>query len=132
MQTAQSLGLTGREKFDVVGLQRGDARAVAVIATPAAGSPIRFEARVRIDTPKEREYFKNGGILHFVLRQLARGAAAKAKSAKPAGKPKKTAKKRAKPRTATVRRKPVKRSRPVARKPAKKSRARPRRARRAK
>jgi aconitate hydratase len=131
-QTAQSLGLTGREKFDIVGLQRGDARAVAVIATPAAGRPIRFEARVRIDTPKEREYFKNGGILHFVLRQLARGAAAKAKSAKPVGQPKRTAKKRAKPRTATVRRKPLKRSRPVARKPAKKSRARPRRARQAK
>ena len=131
-QTAQSLGLTGREKFDIVGLQRGDARAVAVIATPAAGRPIRFEARVRIDTPKEREYFKNGGILHFVLRQLARGAAAKAKPAKPVGQPKRTAKKRAKPRTATVRRKPLKRSRPVARKPAKKSRARPRRARQAK
>jgi aconitate hydratase len=131
-QTAQSLGLTGREKFDIAGLQRGDARTVAVIATPAAGSPIRFEARVRIDTPKEREYFKNGGILHFVLRQLAKGTAAKARSAKPASKPKKAAKKRTTARAATVRRKPPKRSRPVARKASKKSRARPRRARKAK
>jgi aconitate hydratase A / 2-methylisocitrate dehydratase len=35
------------------------------------GQPIEFTARVRIDTPKEREYFRHGGILHYVLRQLA-------------------------------------------------------------
>ena len=40
-----------------------------------SGEAIQFTARVRIDTPKERDYFRNGGILHFVLRQLA-GAAA--------------------------------------------------------
>jgi aconitate hydratase len=44
---------------------------VTVVATPATGAPIRFEARVRIDTPKEREYFQHGGILHYVVRQLA-------------------------------------------------------------
>jgi aconitate hydratase len=41
------------------------------VATPDSGSPIKFEVRVRIDTPKEREYFQHGGILHYVLRQLA-------------------------------------------------------------
>ena len=45
-------------------------------ATPAAGTPIKFEARVRIDTPKEREYYQHGGILHYVLRQLASGSKA--------------------------------------------------------
>ncbi len=42
-----------------------------MVATPATGAPMRFAARVRIDTPKEREYFQHGGILHYVLRQLA-------------------------------------------------------------
>jgi len=70
-QNAQSLGLTGLEKFEVTGLDGGAARAVTVVATPASGAPIRFEVRVRIDTPKEREYYKHGGILHYVLRQLA-------------------------------------------------------------
>jgi aconitate hydratase len=43
-----------------------------VVATPPnGGAPIKFEVRVRIDTPKEREYFQHGGILHYVLRQLA-------------------------------------------------------------
>ncbi len=44
---------------------------MTVTATAPGGAPIRFEARVRIDTPKEREYFQHGGILHYVLRQLA-------------------------------------------------------------
>ena len=91
-QTAQSLGLTGRERFDVVGLKGGDAKTVAVIAAPAAGAPIRFEARVRIDTPKEREYFKNGGILHFVLRQLARSSTSKARAARATAKPRRVLK----------------------------------------
>jgi aconitate hydratase len=43
---------------------------------PPSGAPIRFQARVRIDTPKERDYFRHGGILHYVLRQLAGGKAA--------------------------------------------------------
>jgi aconitate hydratase len=74
-QTAQSLGLTGKEAFDIQGLDQGNARAVMVVATGADGSTKRFEVRVRIDTPKEREYFQHGGILHYVLRQLAAKAA---------------------------------------------------------
>jgi aconitate hydratase len=50
---------------------------VTVVATPDNGdTPIKFEVRVRIDTPKEREYYQHGGILHYVLRQLASGAKA--------------------------------------------------------
>jgi aconitate hydratase len=74
--TAQSLGLSGKESFEIVGLNGGSAKMVTVVATPATGSPIKFEARVRIDTPKEREYFQHGGILQYVLRQLAAGAKA--------------------------------------------------------
>jgi aconitate hydratase len=48
---------------------------VKVTATPTKGAPIVFDARVRIDTPKEREYYRHGGILQYVLRQLARKAA---------------------------------------------------------
>jgi aconitate hydratase len=70
-ENAQSLGLSGKEVFEIGGLQNGAARLVTVIATPSTGTPIRFEARVRIDTPKERDYFVHGGILHYVLRQLA-------------------------------------------------------------
>ncbi|MBL8271104.1 aconitate hydratase AcnA [Steroidobacter sp.] len=70
-QNAQSLGLTGKESFEIIGLNAGAAKVVTVVATPPTGAPIKFEARVRIDTPKEREYFQHGGILHYVLRQLA-------------------------------------------------------------
>jgi len=70
-QNAQSLGLSGLESFEILGLDQGRSRMVTVVTTPADGAPIRFEARVRIDTPKEREYFQHGGILQYVLRQLA-------------------------------------------------------------
>jgi aconitate hydratase len=70
-QSAASLGLTGKETFDIQGLAQGNSKSVTVVATPPGGTAIRFEARVRIDTPKEREYFQHGGILHYVLRQLA-------------------------------------------------------------
>jgi aconitate hydratase len=70
-QNASSLGLTGTESFEITGLNSGAARMVTVVATPSSGAPIKFEVRVRIDTPKEREYFQHGGILHYVLRQLA-------------------------------------------------------------
>ena len=69
--TAQSLGLTGKESFEIIGLNGGAAKMVTVVATPASGTPVKFEARVRIDTPKEREYYQHGGILQYVLRQLA-------------------------------------------------------------
>ena len=45
-----------------------------VVATPPKGSPIAFEARVRIDTPKERDYYRHGGILQYVLRGMAKAA----------------------------------------------------------
>ena len=70
-QSAQSLGLTGKEVFSIAGLGSGDAKEVKVTAQSDGGKPIEFTVRVRIDTPKEREYFRHGGILHYVLRQLA-------------------------------------------------------------
>jgi aconitate hydratase len=70
-ETAQSLGLTGRESFEIQGLNRGDARKVKVIASADDGTRREFEARLRIDTPKELEYYQHGGILQYVLRQLA-------------------------------------------------------------
>jgi aconitate hydratase len=70
-QNPQSLCLTGKETFEIIGLNAGAAKVVTVVATPPSGAPIKFEVRVRIDTPKEREYFQHGGILHYVLRQLA-------------------------------------------------------------
>ena len=68
---ADSLGLTGGETFDITGQTDPDAGTVTVTATPQDGDPIVFEAIVRIDTPKERDYYEHGGILHYVLRQLA-------------------------------------------------------------
>jgi aconitate hydratase len=74
-KTSATLGLTGQEVFEITGLNDAEAKTVKVVATPPKGSPIAFEARVRIDTPKEREYFRHGGILQYVLRQLASKAA---------------------------------------------------------
>ncbi|MEJ2514390.1 MAG: aconitate hydratase AcnA [Gammaproteobacteria bacterium] len=70
-KNAASLGLDGTETYDIEGVADADAREVTVTATPENGEAVRFKARVRIDTPKEREYYRNGGILHYVLRQLA-------------------------------------------------------------
>jgi aconitate hydratase len=73
-QSAASLGLTGTETFDLAPLADG-AHTLGVTATPDSGDPVRFEARVRIDTPKEWLYYRHGGILQFVLRELlARGS----------------------------------------------------------
>jgi aconitate hydratase len=69
--TRESLGLTGTESFSIRGLGIERIDQAAVTATRADGSATSFSARVRIDTPKEQEYFVNGGILHYVLRQLA-------------------------------------------------------------
>jgi aconitate hydratase len=71
-QSASALGLSGRERFDLAPLEEG-ARTLKVTATPDSGDPIEFETRVRIDTPKEWSYYRHGGILHFVLRQLLAG-----------------------------------------------------------
>jgi len=68
---ATTLGLDGTETYDISGHTRAAAKTVTVTATPAVGNPIVFEAQIRIDTPKERDYFEHGGILHYVLRQLA-------------------------------------------------------------
>jgi len=70
-QGVAALGLTGRELIDITGLARGDASEVTVTATPPDGKPRQLKVRVRIDTPKEREYYRHGGILQYVLRQLA-------------------------------------------------------------
>lgn len=69
--SAESLGLSGTESFDITGLQNGTAKTVTVTATSDDGKTTSFEAVVRIDTPQEVEYYQNGGILHYVLRQLA-------------------------------------------------------------
>src|ERR1700755_1629606 len=64
-ENAESLGLTGREEFSISGLEGGEADEVTVRADDK-----EFRARVRLDTPREREYFRHGGILQFVLRRL--------------------------------------------------------------
>jgi aconitate hydratase len=70
-ENAQSLGLSGRESFEIVGLERGAAKTVKVLAKADDGKQTQFEVRLRIDTPKELDYYQHGGILHYVLRQLA-------------------------------------------------------------
>jgi aconitate hydratase len=69
--TPASLGLDGRETYTIAGLHDGLAESTRVTATAPDGSQTEFDARVRIDTPQEYEYYCNGGILHYVLRQLA-------------------------------------------------------------
>ena len=69
--TAESLGLSGKETFDIEGLGDGSAKLVTVRAVADDGSEKTFQVHVRIDTPQEIEYYRHGGILHYVLRQLA-------------------------------------------------------------
>ena len=68
---AESLGLDGSETFTLSELGDGSGREVEVTAAREGAEPVVFKALVRIDTPKEREYYQHGGILHYVLRQLA-------------------------------------------------------------
>src|SRR5499427_9351043 len=70
-ENAEKLGLKGDETFDIVGLSRDRAKEVKVTATSTDGKKKQFTAVVRIDTPKEQDYFIHGGILQYVLRQLA-------------------------------------------------------------
>ncbi|MGH8337700.1 MAG: aconitate hydratase, partial [Gammaproteobacteria bacterium] len=70
-EDAKSLGLTGKEEFSIEGMDNGKAKEVTVKAKAGDGKTISFKLRVRLDTPKERDYFRNGGILQYVLRQLA-------------------------------------------------------------
>jgi aconitate hydratase len=65
--SVQSLGLTGREKFTIAGI--ADAEEVPRQLTVKADDK-EFEVTVRIDTPKEQQYFRHGGILQYVLREL--------------------------------------------------------------
>ncbi len=70
-ETAASLGLTGKETFDFEGLGDGSAKQLKVYAVSDDGKENNFTVRVRIDTPQEVEYYRHGGILQYVLRQLA-------------------------------------------------------------
>ena len=63
-ESVESLGLTGQERFELAPLEDG-ARTLRVTA-----GAVEFDARVRIDTPNEWLYYRHGGILHYVLRQL--------------------------------------------------------------
>jgi aconitate hydratase len=75
-ESARSLGLTGEETFSIGGLAEamadggGAPSEVQVTAERANGEPVSFDARVRIDTPREADYFRHGGILQYVLRGL--------------------------------------------------------------
>ena len=64
-ESAESLGLTGREEFSVEGVDNAEASVVTMRADDTT-----FQARLRLDTPREREYVRHGGILQFVLRRL--------------------------------------------------------------
>ncbi len=69
-ETIDSLGLTGEETFTVGDLEGGEATEVEVTASSDVGDPVVFTANVRLDTPNERHYYRHGGILHRVLRDL--------------------------------------------------------------
>ena len=64
-ESRESLGLTGREEFSILGVENGEASEVTVRADGK-----EFRTRVRLDTPREREYLRHGGILPYVLRRL--------------------------------------------------------------
>jgi aconitate hydratase len=64
-ETPETLGLTGRERISITGIDGGMADEVQVRA-----DGLEFRVRVRLDTPREREYLQHGGILPFVLRKL--------------------------------------------------------------
>ena len=66
---AESIGLDGFESFDFDSITK-QSKSVSVKATSADGNEKSFEAKIRIDTPKEWEYFEHGGILHYVIRRL--------------------------------------------------------------
>ncbi|EPQ76056.1 Aconitate hydratase [Mycobacterium marinum MB2] len=73
-QSASSLGLDGTETFDVTGIEELNSgktpKTVHVKATKDGADPIEFDAVVRIDTPGEADYYRNGGILQYVLRNM--------------------------------------------------------------
>jgi len=71
-EDAASLGLAGDEEFTIPAVTSGQ-QEVTVSATGPGGNVVRFTARVRVDTPNEFDYYRHGGILHYVLRKLAPG-----------------------------------------------------------
>ncbi|PPU38093.1 aconitate hydratase AcnA [Xanthomonas arboricola] len=75
-ENAQTLGLDGSEVLDITGLQDGASRRATVDAKKSDGSVKQFQVKVLLLTPKEVEYFKHGGLLQYVLRQLAARRAA--------------------------------------------------------
>jgi aconitate hydratase len=64
-ENRESLGLSGREAFSIAGIENGEAEEVTVRADDK-----QFRVSVRLDTPREREYLRHGGILQYVLRRL--------------------------------------------------------------
>ena len=75
-ESHESLGLTGHEVFDIEGIEELNngttPKTVHVTATKEDGSTVEFDAVVRIDTPGEADYYRNGGILQYVLRNMAK------------------------------------------------------------
>jgi aconitate hydratase len=78
-ETVKTLGLDGDETFDISGitdLNDGTTPStVKVTATKPSGDVVEFDAVVRIDTPGEADYYRNGGIMQYVLRSLLAGTA---------------------------------------------------------
>jgi len=77
-KTAESLGLDGTEVFDITGIEALNGgktpKTVHVKASKEGADPIEFDAVVRIDTPGEADYYRNGGILQYVLRNMLRSS----------------------------------------------------------
>ena len=67
--SAESIGLNGFETFDMGSITK-DSKVASLRAKSKDGEVKTFEAKIRIDTPKEWEYFEHGGILHYVIRRL--------------------------------------------------------------
>ena len=72
-ESHESLGLDGNEVYDIpITDDVEPLQMLTITATKSDGSVVKFDAQVRLDTPVEVEYYRNGGILHTVLRQLAK------------------------------------------------------------
>lgn len=71
-QTAESLGLTGEESFSVAGITELNDGTTPGTVKVTTDTGVEFDAVVRIDTPGEADYYRNGGILQYVLRNLIR------------------------------------------------------------